>query len=171
MNAPLPYTWDGESMVPLNPRIAALCDRQYVIGETYQLGRMEGRSTASHNHQFAWLHDAWLNLPEHYAGRFPTEEHLRKFALIKAGYCDQSQFVCSSKAEAIRLAMWARKIDEYALVVATESVVTIFTAKSQSKKAMGAKDFQESKQRVLDIIAGMLDVEPKALTANGGMAA
>ncbi len=89
---------------------------------------------------------------------FPTAEHLRKFALIRCGYSDQRQIVCASKAEAQRVAGFVRPMDEYAVVTTSEAVVSVFTAQSQSRKAMGHRPFQESKNKVLDYIAGLLGV-------------
>lgn len=170
MNRPIPFRWDGEAMVPLKGW-AATCDREYVIGETYRLAPFEERSLASHNHYFAAIHEAWQNLPEPLAERFPTAEHLRKYAVIKAGYCDQRTEVVASKAEAQRIARFIRPLDEYAIVVSNESTVSIFTAKSQSMKAMGKKAFGESKQEVLEIVAAMVGVEVAALRKNAGAAA
>ncbi|WP_216073446.1 hypothetical protein, partial [Acinetobacter baumannii] len=71
---------------------------------------------ASHNHEFAWLHEAWHSLPERYAEQFPSSEHLRKYALIQAGYSNSHSLVCGSKAEALRLAAFIRPMDEFAVV-------------------------------------------------------
>src|SRR5690349_2757067 len=100
---PLPMQWDGEVMRPTRG-FARLADKAYVVGEVYTLVEADAsRSQASHRHYFAAVYDAWLNLPELDAERFPTVEHLRKYALIRAGYCDTREIVCSSKAEAVRL--------------------------------------------------------------------
>lgn len=112
----------------------------------------------SHRHYFATIADAWQNLPRHEAERFQSSEHLRKYALIKCGYADQRQIVCASKAEAQRLRAFVAPMDDYAIVTAVESVVTVFTAKSQSTKAMGRREFNESKQRVLDYVSQILGV-------------
>jgi hypothetical protein len=49
------------------------------------------------------------------------------------------------------------------LVIVQGATVTRYTAKSQSKKAMGAADFQRSKTLIMEVIAKMLGVEPEAL--------
>jgi hypothetical protein len=107
--------------------------------------------------------EAWVNLPEHEAERFQTSEHLRKWSLIKCGYADQRQIVCASKAEALRFRAFIVPMDDYAIVTANESVVTVFTAKSQSMKAMGRREFHESKQKVLDYVAALIGVKPEDL--------
>ena len=170
MTVPVIFQWDGDNMAPLK-RFKSLCDKQYVVGQTYPLIVEEIRSRASHDHYFAALHNAWLNLPETIAERYATETHLRKWCLIRAGYHDEKSFVCSSKAEAIRLAAFIKPIDDYAVVVVSEAVVKVFTALSQSKRAMGAKVFQESKDRVLGVVANMVGVTPAALKAEAGEAA
>jgi hypothetical protein len=94
-------------------------------------GRSE-RSSASHRHYFAAVYDAWLNLPEIDAERFPTADHLRKYALIRAGYCDTRELVCASKAEAVRVGAFMKPMDPYALVAISGAVVRVYTAKSQA---------------------------------------
>ena len=157
MSAPMTYTWQGDCFTPLN-RFQKACDAEFVIGETYTLEEIKGRSSKSHNHFFAALEQGWLNLPEHIAERFPTSEHLRKYCLVKAGFHDQRSIVASSKAEAQRIASFIKPIDEFAIVVVTECAVTVYTAKSQSKKAMGPKDFHASKTAVLELIDDLLCV-------------
>jgi hypothetical protein len=165
---PVAFQWDGEAMLPLQPRLA---DKYYAVGETYRLAPEASRSTATHNHQFAEITEAHANLPEALALEFPTAEHLRKYALIKAGYCDKASFACSSRAEAVRLSAFLRPIDDYAIVTVENGTVTRYTAQSQSRRAMGAKEFQASKQAVLEIVAAMIGVDPKTLSAETGRAA
>jgi hypothetical protein len=167
---PIRFAWDGESMTPMG-RYARIADAHYVVGETYQLVPHQDRSKKTHNHQFAEIEEAWQNLPEHLAERFPSPEHLRKFALIKSGFCDSQTVVCGSRAEAIRWAAVLRPIDEFSVVTVEGSTVTRYTAKSQSMRAMGKQVFQASKSAVLDVLAGMLDVTPAALASNAGRAA
>ena len=170
MTPPLPFRWNGEAMAPL-PRFAKDCDKRFVVGEIYRLVEQEDRSIRSHQHYFASVNEAWKNMPDDMIEQFPTPDHLRKYALIKAGYADSRQFVAASKAEARRLAAFIRPCDEYALVAPQETVVTVWTARSQSMRAMGKRDFQASKDAVLNIVAGMIQVTPETLQANAGRAA
>jgi hypothetical protein len=165
---PLLCSWDGESFVPKHPKIA---DRHYVVGETYPLIVHEHRSGESHRHYFASIADAWGNLPEEIAERLPTSEHLRKYALIRAGFRDERSITCASKAEAQRIAAFIKPMDDFAIVTVTEATVTIYTAKSQSLRAMGKAEFQRSKDAVLDVIAKMIGVAPAALEQNARTAA
>lgn len=168
--APILFQWNGEAMVP-HRRYQVECDRAFVIGEVYRLAVQEHRSQSSHNHFFAAVQEAWMNLPEDQAERFPTADHLRKYALIRAGCRDERSIVCASKAEAQRIAAFIKPMDEYAVVTVSEAVVRVFTAQSQSTAAMGKKAFQESKSKVLDVLAEMIGVQPETLTRNVGRAA
>jgi hypothetical protein len=158
------FRWEGDVFMPLR-RFAKACDAEFTIGELYRLEAVAERSAKSHSHYFACVADAWANLPDDQAAQFPTSEHLRKWALIKAGYRDERSIVCASKAEAQRVAAFIKPMDEYAVVVVREAVVLVLTAKSQSTKAMGGKDFQDSKTKVLEILSDLVGVTPKALEA------
>lgn len=160
--SPFQAIWQDGVLRPLQRFHDALV-AEFGEGEIVTLERREGRSASSHNHYFAMIGEAWNNLPEHLADRYPTAEHLRKEALIRAGYRDERSIVCASKAEALRVGAFIRPMDEFAIVAVSEAVVRVFTAKSQSAKAMGKADFQASKEKVLAILADMIGVAPKAL--------
>ncbi len=170
ITSPVVYQWSGEEMVPLK-RFHNLVNGQFVVGETYMLAEIEERSVRSHQHYFASINEAWRNLPEHLAERFPSAEHLRKWALIKTGYRDERSTVCASKAEALRVAAFIRPIDDYAVVVVRDAVVIHWTAKSQKLRAMGAKTFQASKDAVLNEISNLIGVDATELRRNTGKAA
>ena len=159
--SPQPFTWDGEAMRPRRPRAA---DREFVVGETYVLERWEPRSMVSHNHEFAWLAEAWKNLPEPLADQFPTPEHLRKRALIDAGYYNETIIDAGTNAAALRVASYARSKDDFAYVVVRGPLVVERVAKSQSRRAMKRQEFQESKTAILEIVSAMIGVKPEELT-------
>jgi hypothetical protein len=167
---PLPCRWDGEAFAPL-PRFARIADKHLVVGEEYRLAVVEERSQKAHNHFFAALTEAWNNLREEYAERFQSVEALRKYLLIKAGFCDQHTLVCSSHAEAMRVASFIRPADEFAVVVVQGNTVVRYVAQSQSKAAMGADRFKASKTAVLDLAADMVGVAPATLEREAGRAA
>ncbi len=164
--APLPFEWDGEAMRPL-PAFTRRADQLYTVGERYILDAHEQRSALSHRHYFAAIREAWATMPEHETDRFPNPEALRKWALIKAGHCDTRTLVASSKAEAVKLATFVRPMDSAAIVVVREAVVTVYTAHSQSERAMGKAEFQRSKDDVLRVIAEMLGTDAKTLAKAG----
>lgn len=168
---PIPFAWDGESFTPASQYWARRCDEHYVIGETYRMVPHEERSQRSHAHYFASVNETWKNLPDDQLERFPTAEHLRKWALIRAGYREERNIVCSSKAEAQRVAAFIRPIDDYAVVIVRDAVVIQYTAKSQSTRAMDKKTFQESKEAVLNILSELIGVDAQTLQRETGRAA
>ncbi|MEJ0093301.1 MAG: hypothetical protein WDN46_17500 [Methylocella sp.] len=166
------WRWDGDALTPFSARGRLDADKELVIGETYKLAVVENVSQASRGHYFASLKEVWRNLPENRAEQFPTPEHLRKYALIKCGYADSRQFVARTGAEARELQMFVRPSnDEYALILVDRCVVTIWTAQSQSERAMGKKAFNESKNAVLDYAQSLIGVTRKELEENAGRAA
>lgn len=153
---PMLFDWDGTAMVPQR-RFHNLVNASFTVGEAYRLEPQEQRSLVSHNHYFKTLNEIWESLPERYGDRIPSVEHMRKWALIRTGFRDERSIVCASKAEAERVAAFVKPMDDFAIVVAHEASVLVYTAKSQSMKAMGAKEFQRSKEAVLDYCHGMLE--------------
>lgn len=168
MHRPELFTWDGEAMVPRHPRRA---DQLFVVGETYPLIIHEDRSVATHNHEFAWLREAWLNLPEALADLYPSPEHLRKRALIEAGYYNETIVDAGNNAAALRVAAVFRAREEFSLVIVRGPAVVIRTAKSQSRRAMNKREFQESKTAIMEVIAGMIGTPPATLSREAGRAA
>ncbi len=164
-DSPITYTWNGEAMVPL-PRLVYRCNKEFVVGEQYSLAINEERSTAAHAHYFAAVNDAWGNLSDEYKVRYPSAAHLRKWALIRAGYHFERTVVCDTVADAERLQAFVKPIDEFAVVIRRENVVRVFTAKSQKRRHMDKKEFAESKERVLAILAEVIGVKPKELSDN-----
>lgn len=157
---PQGFTWNGEAMVPRSQRLA---DKAYTVGENYILVTHEDRSTATHNHEFAWLKEAWLNLPENLADEFPTPEHLRKRALIDGGFYDQTVIDAGSNAAALRVASAFRAREEFSLVIVRGPAVVIRTAKSQSRRSMNKQEFQASKTAILEVVSSMIGVKPEEL--------
>jgi len=143
--------WDGESMVPENPKEA---DEAFVVGQTYTAKEAGQRSGRSHRHYFALVHEAWTNLPEHLERWFPNEEALRKFGLIKAGYCDTKTVTLGAPGKALKFSL-----DDYSIVEMGDDVMTVHTAHSQSEKAMGKERFQRSKDDVLGVLSKLIGVD------------
>ena len=168
---PIVCAWDGEHLTPVGQTWARRADAQWVVGERYYVEIRQERSQASHRAYFASINEAFQNLPEDVAERFPSPDALRKYALIKAGYCNSDSIVAGSKAEAQRLAAFVRPREQFAVVTVKDAVVTVYTAHSQSVRAMGKADFEKSKAAVLDIVAQMIGTTAPALERNAGAAA
>lgn len=159
MSAPLMLRYEGDGeFKPAAPYWARQADSDFVVGMTYRLTEHQERSTATHNHYFAQINEAWQSLPDALVAEYPSPEHLRKKMLIRAGYCDETTIVLGTKADALRVAAMAKGLDEFAIVVPRDNVVTIYRAQTQSYKGMDRKTFAASKEKVLDAIYGLLGV-------------
>lgn len=156
--------WEGDCFRPVGKYWAEQCDKHFVIGERYVMVEEAERSDASHKHFFAALKEAWRNLREDQAVMFPTVDHLRAHALIKAGYCNERRIVAANNSEALMLSTMVHQWSPYAVIEVSGNVVTIWEAMSQSRKAMGKARFEDSKTKCLDIAAGMIGVSTADLT-------
>jgi hypothetical protein len=169
----LPFVcrWRDDKVLEPVGRSRHECDAQFIVGKIYRLDNIEDRSAKSHSYYFACLAEAWRNLPEDQSERFPTPDHLRKFSLIKQGFRDERSIVCGSNALALRIAAFVRPMDEFAVVTVANSVVRVWTAKSQSLSAMGKVDFEASKNAVLGYVATLIGTSADELAKNAGAAA
>ena len=163
----IPLVYQGDGQFTAAKGFAKRCDKEFVIGEALRWEPVNERSAESHRHYFACINDSWASLPETMADEFASPEHLRKWALIKAGYCTTVKVVCASNGDAVKLLNQAAAMDTYAVVGLSDKVVTIARADSQSMKAMGKQRFQESKEAVLRVISELLGAD----ASQAGMAA
>lgn len=152
-----PCRWDGEAFQPLQ-HVKQRCDKDLVVGEIYFLAPVEDRSMVSHRHQFAWLKHAWQMLPEEIAHLYPTPEHLRKRALIEAGYFTEEIIDAGNEAAALRVAAYVQSKDIFTHVVVRKRFVLVRHAESQSMAVMKKRRFQESKDGIMVVIANMIGV-------------
>lgn len=159
---PLLWRWDGEAMWP-RPAFVREANKQFTVGETYRLVEYGDRSETSHAHQFAFINEAWKNLPERLAAEFPSATHLRKRALIETGQHRETVLDVGTHEAALAVATTLRSKDEFAWIVVRKHVVVMREAVSQSKAAMGKEAFQASKDRVLAWLAELLGVTPDEL--------
>jgi hypothetical protein len=170
MSAPFNARFSNGMFCPVG-RYAEECASWFKDGEIVRLEQVQERSMKSHNHQFAWLIEAWKNLPEDLADDYPTYEHLRKRALIQAGYFHETAIDVGSKAGALRVAADYRSRLEFAYIIVRGPIVIIREAMSQRKSVMGAKAFQESKSAIMAIVADLIGVEPDQLQREAEQAA
>lgn len=162
--------WDGRVLIPDGNRsIAAVHDR-FGEGEVVTIELDPDRSRQTHNHYFACIKTAWDNLPEQIVS-VPfavSPETLRSHALCAMGYCDTEVIACGSEARAQETAAYlsrmAVRFKGYALTEINGTLVTCHTPKSQSMKAMGREDFQDSKRAVLQYLADLIGVAVSDLT-------
>lgn len=162
--------WTGEHFVPL-PRFKRLCDQQFEVHEEYALIPSEERSMSSHRGYFAQVKEAWKNLDEEFDGRFPSEEHLRSYALVKTGFATYSAFPCKSETTAIDLAISLRRRSPFSVIRVSGDVVECWDPESQSVKAMKKEKFEASKKAVLGLVASMANTTERDLRKNAGRSA
>ncbi len=166
MTSPILFQWFDGAMHPL-PRFKNLAQRQYEQGKVYQLEIIEERSGAAHRRYFAAVREAWLQLPEEKSEQYPTPDHLRRWALIRTGYHDERSIACGSEAEAVKVASFIKPMDSFAVVTLRGDVVKVYTAKSQSMRAMDKETFQKSSNDVLDCLGEVIGVRRSQLEKEG----
>jgi hypothetical protein len=157
------FTWNGEVMVPAKPKLA---DKAFVIGQRYWLEEVADRSWISHQHQFAWIEQAWSNLPETMTEMFPTSEHLRKSALVATGWHREMVVEAGNAKAALRVAAYAKARDEFAHVTTRGPTVIVRWARSQRMHGLDRMDkdeFQRSKDDILNWISALVGVTPEQL--------
>lgn len=159
---PLTFLGDGRFEATTKYHADRLA-KLYGQGEIVTVEEVQERSLKSHAHYFAVINEAWRTLPEAMADDFPSAEHLRKWALIKAGYCTETKMVLRTNAEAIAVAAFIGQLDGFAVCQVVDRVVTVWRAESQSMKAMKKERFQRSKDDVLAVIATLLHTEPNKI--------
>lgn len=167
----LPFIWNGEAMVP-SERFAALAKRQFTKDASYVLEPHEPASHKERGFYFASIREAHDNIDGETLARYPTPEHLRKWALIKAGWRKENHTVCDTADDALKLAAFLRRLDDQAVVVVRENVVQIFVARSQrignpEDGFMTQDEWKKSKQDVLDILSQQIGVTRRELERAG----
>lgn len=164
----IPFIWTGEAMVP-DQKFCKLAERQFKKGERYVLEPHDEISHKERGFYFASVNEAWGNLSEEALVRYPSPNHLRRWALIKAGWRRENFTTCDSETRATQLAAFVRNLDDTAVVVVEGNVVRTYVARSQrvAPGAMTLEEWRKSKQDVLDILSGTIGVSRKALEKEG----
>ena len=150
-------------MRPTSPFWAKRADQAYVIGQTYKLEEQNERSGRSHRFYFACVKSAWENLSDHWKVLLPSPDHLRSFALCRAGFCDTQVFTLSSPDIAHTVAAAMRSLDDFAVVDVTKNVVTLHVPHSQSYRKMDKETFRKSADEVLRVVSEMIGVSVEQL--------
>src|SRR5206468_7243781 len=92
--------------------------------------------------------------------------HLRKRALIDAGFYNEQIIDAEIPSAAFKVARAMAAREEFSLVFARGQNVIIRTAKSQRRRGLGAmskQEFQASKQAVLDLVSEIVGVSVEDL--------
>lgn len=165
---PVTFIWSEaeKTMRPFGVGMERRASEYYGDGEIVRLAEPQDRTQQSEGHYFAVLHELWQSVPEKLRGEeewAESEEHMRKFALIKTGFYNVQEYPCDTAVEAKKWAARLKPMDEYSLVTVNGTVVRRFTAKSQSRNAMPGKgEFHDSKQKVLGYLADLIGLPPDA---------
>ena len=168
MSATILMKWDGESMWPANRYAKGAANAEFVVGLAYRMQALEERSAKAHAAYFATVTEAWRNLSDDDQQRFPSSDHLRKFALIKTGFANSIEIVCATNKDAITLAALAQSLDAYCLAEVSDRGVRVWTARSQSYPAMPKGEFMKSQEAVREFCAGLIGVSPATLDREAG---
>ncbi len=158
--------WTGEALVPVGGH-KELCDKQLTVGYDYAAELQFDRAMKAHRMQFAWLKEAWLNLPEELQADYPTPEHLRKRALIQAGFYTE-QVIDLSDMTLERAFERNVRLDEFSVIFKRGDFLVIRTPESQSVRNMGNRRFLESMTAIMEVIADLIGVDPDSLRREGG---
>jgi hypothetical protein len=160
---PISFVYQDGAFRPAGRYAAEQVAARYGDGQVVKLVEYEPRSRAHHNWFFVAVTHVFENLTDEQRLLWPTEEALRKYALCKAGCCDVATHVCSSKAEAERLAGFLRSHRMADLVVHDGSLVTALSAWSMKYREMSKTRFRECVEKTLPILADIIGVEVEAL--------
>jgi hypothetical protein len=162
---PVAFIWSGREMVPLD-RFRKLAERQYRAGTEYVLVDHKGRSEESHRHFHACVRKGFDNLPEQYGEKILSPEHLRKRCLVWEGYADHTEHLCANEEAMASMILMVRKMEPYAVMKQEGLLLHIWVPQSQDHASMGHKEFETSKQKVLERIASMCGISLEELTKN-----
>lgn len=169
---PVAFIFDGRAMIPLD-RFRDLARRQFRAGQEYALIPHQPRSSKAQGLFFKAVQVAWENLPEQWQKRrdtnrerFPTANSLRKWALVQEGFADEHVTVCDTPEDAQKVAALARTLDEFAVIVVHENIVTVWVAQHQDAHTMDRDTFQRSMDKVMGRLAHMLGISSDDLAEN-----
>lgn len=97
---------------------------------------------------FAQIRDIHSNLNDDMRRRWTSSETLRKHALIAVGWCDVMTVVAGSKAAAPGVAAALLSKDQYCLIDIRGDVLTMYTARSMSRRVLLKPQFLEVSEKV-----------------------
>lgn len=157
------------AMIP-HKRFNALCKRQFEPNEDYALGPVEGVPSKSRAAFFASISDAWDSLAED-DQRWPSKEHLRHAALVRAGWATHSQTVMETKKDARQFAIGMRKASEYAVITVKDCVVDVWVSKSIATGQIHGDEWKRVMAAALDWVATLARTTRKELEENAGTSA
>lgn len=140
-----------------------ILDEHLTAGDLVCLTEDNSRSMKQHRWLFALVRKAFDTLPMDQVLRFPSEEHLRKYALIKAGWCDINTQSFSTP-EMAKLAAKAFKIGanittdgrNFTMTVVRDDTVMYVTPRSISLRACKGAEWESACQGVVNYLCELL---------------
>lgn len=109
---------------------------------------------------FAAIRDSFHNLSDEDRKRFPSSEVLRKTALINAGWCSALTVVAGSKSAVMSIESALKALDRYCIIDVRGDVLTVYRARSVSRKSLPRKEFVDVAQKAFDWIYRTTGVDP-----------
>jgi hypothetical protein len=97
--------------------------------------------------------------------RFPSHETLRKHALIAVGWCTVRTVVAGSKTAAQDVADALKDMDRYCIIDVRGDVLTVYRARSMSRRALLKPQFLDVSQKVFDWIYQQTGIEAERAAA------
>jgi hypothetical protein len=161
---PLTYMGAGR-FEAASPYHAKRLAEVYGQGEIVTVEEVQERSLKSHAHMFAELTEMWKSMPESITENFASIDHLRKWALIKAGYRTESHLTgFRTNAEAVATAAFIGKLDGFCICEVRDKTITVYQAESQSMRSMKKERFQQSKDDVLRVVGALIGADPSSIS-------
>ena len=109
---------------------------------------------------FAMLRDVHGNFNDDLRRRFPSSETLRKHGLIAVGHCDVMTVLAGSKAAAPGIAAALTSKDRYCVIDIRGEVLTVYTARSMSRRGLLKTHFHDVSQKVFDWVYQTTGIDP-----------
>lgn len=163
---------DPAAMVSPYPETQRWIDKNIPFHATFELETIEDRTIDEHRWFFAVVKKVFENLPEDH--EFLSAEHLRKHALIEAGWCDSMDFPSRAAADMARtVAEWCGQYLHIRYITSDrgtkdfESRFRAYRAKSMRFKKNGGEltkeKYREVVERALVWMSGLIGVDAAEL--------
>ena len=112
---------------------------------------------------FSIVRLVWTNLPDALRIQYPSSEVLRKTALCRIGWAECKVLTCETHKAAQEVALLSKYLDRYAIVDVSETVVTVFTARSLSKRHCPKKTFKEISDKAEEWLSALIGTDAATL--------
>lgn len=169
---PALFTYEGDGTFTAAPRFRDKLDAEFVCGATYVMEAVEERQAARDKAYHAEMRDAWANLPEHLAERFPNPTDFRRYCLAQCGFAHVSRMAMKTTKDALA----ALSVMAGLGIMASLDGAVLVIVKPMSQKISGP-DKMEKEERLrsyrmtLDYAASLIGTMSEDLQRNAREAA